>query len=61
MVLLGADETDSPAVDPARFRGPDERFPGTWRPGDEHQRLLLHRARAKVRRALEDYLAPEAA
>jgi RNA polymerase sigma-70 factor (ECF subfamily) len=26
-----------------------------------NQRVLLHRARAKVRRALEDYLAPEAA
>jgi len=24
-----------------------------------NQRVLLHRARAKVRRALEDYLAPE--
>jgi RNA polymerase sigma-70 factor (ECF subfamily) len=26
---------------------------------DVNQRVLLHRARAKVRRALEDYLAPE--
>jgi RNA polymerase sigma-70 factor (ECF subfamily) len=24
-----------------------------------NQRVLLHRARAKVRRALEDYLAPD--
>ena len=27
---------------------------------DVNQRVLLHRARAKVRQALEDYLSPEA-
>jgi RNA polymerase sigma-70 factor (ECF subfamily) len=101
------------AVDPDRFRGPDdERFPGHWSSPPRHlpeerllaaetraqiaaaidelpaaqravislrdvagwsaeevrnaldltdvnQRVLLHRARAKVRRALEEYLAPE--
>jgi len=26
---------------------------------ETNQRVLLHRARAKVRRALEDYLGPE--
>jgi RNA polymerase sigma-70 factor, ECF subfamily len=27
----GTDSTGRPAVDPARFQGPDERFPGGWR------------------------------
>jgi RNA polymerase sigma-70 factor (ECF subfamily) len=109
---LAGDEEDEPSVDPDRFLGPDERFPGHWsappsswagepeerlvaaetldvinaeieklpRPqalvitmrdiegftseevcnaleiSETNQRVLLHRARTKVRRALEDYL-----
>jgi RNA polymerase sigma-70 factor (ECF subfamily) len=109
---LAADDESGTSVDPDRFLGPDERFPGHWatppeswegRPeqrllsgetldviraeierlppaqavvitmrdidgfgSDEvcnalditetNQRVLLHRARTKVRRALEDYL-----
>ena len=109
---LAGDEDDGPAVDPDRFRGPDQHFPGHWSApppswtgapegrllagetldviereiaklppaqavvitmrdsegfdADEvcnalditetNQRVLLHRARSKVRRALEEYL-----
>jgi RNA polymerase sigma-70 factor (ECF subfamily) len=108
---LAGDEEEGPAVDPDRFLGPEERFPGHWSAppsswgepeerllaaetldvirreieklppaqglvitmrdidglGSEevcnalditetNQRVLLHRARARVRRALEDYL-----
>jgi RNA polymerase sigma-70 factor, ECF subfamily len=109
---LAGDEDDGPSVDPDRFLGPEERFPGHWSAppsswagepeerlvasetldlikaeieklppaqalvitmrdvegfGSEevcnalditetNQRVLLHRARTKVRRALEDYL-----
>jgi RNA polymerase sigma-70 factor (ECF subfamily) len=109
---LAGDEGDGPAVEPERFLGPEERFPGHWSippsswagepeerlvaaetldviqaeidklppaqavvitmrdiegfSSDEvrnaldisesNQRVLLHRARTKVRRALEEYL-----
>jgi len=110
---LGGDDEEGPTVDPSRFRGPDDKWPGGWteegRPeawepsaeslvvdGElrerieaaiatlpdrqrivimlrdvqgfrseevcellsltpEHQRVLLHRGRAKVRAALEGY------
>jgi RNA polymerase sigma-70 factor (ECF subfamily) len=109
---LGGDDDDGPAVDPDRFLGPEERFPGhwsappsSWGEPDErliaaetldvmkaeieklppaqalvitmrdiegfsseevcnalditetNQRVLLHRARSRVRRALEEYLS----
>ena len=109
---LGGGDDDGPAVDPDRFLGPDERFPGHWSAPpsswgepeerlvaaetldvikteieklppaqalvitmrdiegfsseevcnalditETNQRVLLHRARSKVRRALEEYLS----
>ena len=108
---LAGDDDEGASVDPDRFLGPEERFPGhwsappsTWEPEDRllagetldvvqaaidglppaqalvitmrdiegftseevrnaldisetNQRVLLHRARTKVRRALEDYLS----
>ena len=102
--------TDEPSVDPDRFRGPEDRYPGHWASAlpswapeerllasetlalvektigglppaqaivitmrdvegfdadevcdaleisEANQRVLLHRARSKVRRALEEYL-----
>jgi RNA polymerase sigma-70 factor (ECF subfamily) len=109
--LDGADDDGGATVDPDRFLGPEERFPGhwssppsSWEPeerllaaetldvvqaaidalppaqaivitmrdvegfsseevrnaldiSETNQRVLLHRARAKVRRALEDHLS----
>jgi RNA polymerase sigma-70 factor (ECF subfamily) len=111
--LGGTDEDDGASVDPDRFLGPEERFPGHWSAppsswagepeerllagetldvvqaaidklppaqalvitmrdvegfsseevrnaldiSETNQRVLLHRARTKVRRALEDYLS----
>jgi len=111
--LAGAEQDDGASVDPDRFLGPEERFPGHWSAppsswagepeerllagetlevvqaaidklppaqalvitmrdiegfsadevcnaleiSETNQRVLLHRARTRVRRALEDYLS----
>ena len=64
--LAVADDADGhPTVDPDRFRGPGDQYPGGWTrtrwvrdplnisPGN--QRILLHRGRGALGGALEEY------
>jgi RNA polymerase sigma-70 factor (ECF subfamily) len=59
MSSLAADDDHSPTVDPARFRGPDERWPGGWRsfpdvwPSPE-QAAVAAEMRRHLSRALAD-------
>ena len=58
-----APEPDEPAVEPERFRGPDDAFPGHWRayPGDWHtlpEEALLERETLRVVLVAIDALPP---
>jgi len=58
-----APEADEPAVEPERFRGPDDAFPGHWRayPGDWHtlpEEALLERETLRVVLVAIDALPP---
>jgi len=61
---LGTDPADEPVVDPSRFQGPEERYPGGWREFPEpwpEQALLAQETQAVVADALDSLPARQRA